>query len=236
MPDYTDPRSILSSYDIPPPPDINTSQFPWSTVLSNEIAMSDFSDPGGAGAEKYERKYYWVGHIPDGEIREIAVSFQRRLTTDGSYNASVSADDQDTLEVAYVYRNTNVNEVDKADDEVLGSAKFTGKDNFPLIFENNGNYLFNFDASDPESQDKAIDGTGQFADYLREVYIRVTVSTSGGSATDYLYRNVAYIHVTGLFGSYTDYSGMMNPFLMGGGAGSSIPQPFTYQSPLSGVT
>lgn len=233
MPDPLDPRSLAGAYDIPDAPPVNTSRFPWSTVLSNEVDMDDFSAPGGAGSEKYERRYYWVAHIPDGELREIAISFERRATSDGNYNASVDANNQDTLEVAYVYRNTNAGEVEKTEDDILGLAKLSGKDSFPLTFENNGNYLFRFDASDAEADEEALDGTGQVPIYLREVFLRVTVSTGGGSATNYLYRNVDKLHVTGVFGSYADMGSLVNPFIMGGGA--SGPQPFTYPSPLSTV-
>lgn len=174
---------------------VNPQPYPWKTAFSSNIASSVLSTPDGAGSGFDDTQYSFLGQVPDGEIREMVISFSRKTSAASKTDLAYGADD--ALEIALVYR--KFNEVASIDEDTVLAIEAI-RDN-PLVFEDQGDYRFQFNRRGRQLSES--DAFGEVPDYLRPVYVRVRASTDNASSTDYIWRNIDEIHLTAVFGSAT---------------------------------
>lgn len=180
---------LMKSHELFPGLTDNTGLYP-----SQDLGRGITTPPGAAGTGFGSWNDFFVGHIPDGELTSIQVSFRKKVDgfsryTTGVYNPNVVYGPDDRMEVLYYYAPTpnreGATDVREEADEVLAKVSITpGLD--PLDFEP---LVYRFYVA------------GQITRPGDPVYMRVRFY-SDDDATNHFLKNVERVNITGIFGSF----------------------------------
>lgn len=209
------------------------SRYRWNLIVNKTVPSTEFAVPGGGGGGFDSQVYHFMGFMPEGEIREMIVGFERKpsngLTQDLTYGP------QDVLDISLIYRARGldwlVDNVSAEKETIL--ARISVSDD-PLRFMDEHTYFLN--PSDSREEEAEISANpAHVPEYLRAIWLKLRLNTDNSSATNYILKNVNTIYVTVVLGSapsaeqYFGIDRNQQQMILSG------PQPFTPYSPLGNL-